>query len=206
MIDFTFAIITTYDDLTQLSEVIDSIRALNIPKYEIIVAGDQDFEDLEDTRFINMGEEKIYVTNKKNRMAQEAKYKNIVFIHDYYVFDKDWYNGYLAFGEEWDVCSNPQYLINDKRHFTDWVIWDHPELPRYTSIDYDDWTKTKYMYQSGGYMVVKKDFILKFPCKPDQRWGTAEDVEWSLRIRDTANWKCNKLSSVKHNKVHRDAR
>ena len=204
--NFTFGIVTIYDNLTQLSQVIDSIRDLKIENYEIIVVGDRDYESLEDTRFINMGIEREYVTNKKNKIAELAKFENLVIIHDYYVFDKDWYNGYLSFGNDWDVCSNPQYLINGKRHFTDWVIWDDPELPRYTSLDYDDWTKTKYMYQSGGYMLVKKDFLLKYPCKLNQKWGTAEDVEWSLRMRDHARWKCNKLSSVKHNKVHRDAR
>lgn len=204
--NFTFGIVTTYDDLTRLSQIIDSIRDLKIKKYEIIVTGDRDFEDLDDTRYVNMGDEKEFVTNKKNRIAQLANYDNLAIIHDYYVFDKEWYNGYLAFGDDWDVCSNPQYLINGKRHFTDWVIWDHPSLPRYHSMDYDDWSQTRYMYQSGGYMLIKKDFSLKYPHKDNMKWGTAEDVEWSLRMRDHAKWKCNKLSSVRHNKVHRDAR
>ena len=203
--NFTFGIITSYDNLKRLSEVIDSIRDLKISNYEILVMGNQDYEDLDDTQFINMGDEHQYVTNKKNRIAEMARYDNLVIIHDYYVFDKDWYEGYLKFGNDWDVCSNPQYLINGMRHFTDWVTWDHPSLSRWTSVDYDDWSDTKYMYQSGGYMVVKKDFLLKIPCRNNMLWGTAEDVEWSLRMRDKANWKCNKLSSVKHNKVHRDA-
>ena len=37
-------------------------------------------------------------------------------------------------------------------------------------------------------------------------WGNAEDVEWSLRMRENAVWKCNGKAIVKHNKVHRDAR
>ena len=204
--DFTFGIITDYSDLARLSEIIDSIRNQKIPNYEIIIAGQSDYEDLEDTRFINMGDESTYVTNKKNKIAELAKYNNIVLFHDYYIFDDQWYSGYLSFGDNWDVCSNPQYLINGKRHFTDWVTWDHPTLPRWTSVDYDDWSQTKYMYQSGGYMLIKKDFALKIPHKQNMEWGTAEDVEWSLRMRDHANWKCNKLSSVRHNKVHRDAR
>lgn len=204
--NFTFGICTGYDDYQRLSDVIDSIKNLNIPNYEIIVAGNDSFLPTEDTIYIDMGEESQYITNKKNRIAQLAKYDNIVLFHDYYLFDESWYKGYLEFGDDWDVCSNPQYLINGNRHFTDWVIWDHPEIPRYTSIDYDDWTKTNYMYQSGGYMLVKKNFLLQIPFEQNRPWATAEDVEWSLRMRLAANWKCNKLSVVRHNKVHRDAR
>ena len=204
--DFTFGIITSYDDLQRLSDVIDSIKNLKIPNYEILVMGNDDYLPTEDTTYVNMASEQQFVTNKKNKIAEMAKYQNLVLIHDYYVFDKDWYQGYLNFGDNWDVCSNPQYLINGNRHFTDWVTWDHPILPKWTSIDYDDWSQTRYMYQSGGYMLVKKDFLLKIPFEQNRLWGTAEDVEWSLRMRDSAIWKCNKLSVVRHNKVHRDAR
>jgi hypothetical protein len=61
------------------------------------------------------------------------------------------------------------------------------------------------MYQSGGYMIVKKDFMLKVPMNENMVWGTAEDVEWSLRMREKANWKCNGNAIVTHNKIHRDA-
>jgi hypothetical protein len=204
--NFTFGIITAYDDLQRLSDIIDSIRELKIPNYEILVMGNDTYLPTDDTTYVDMSSEHQYVTNKKNRIAEMAKYDNLVILHDYYLFDKDWYTGYETFGDEWDVCSNPQYLINGKRHFTDWVTWDHPDYPRWTSLDYDNWLETKYMYQSGGYMLVKKDFLLKYPCKQNMLWGTAEDVEWSLRMRDHADWKCNKLSKVQHNKVHRDAK
>jgi hypothetical protein len=204
--NFTFGIITSYDDLQRLSDVIDSIKNQNIPSYEILVMGNDDYLPTEDTTYVNMSSEQQFVTNKKNKIAEIAKYENLVLIHDYYLFDKDWYTGYLNFGDDWDVCSNPQYLINGKRHFTDWVTWDHPTHPQWTSLDYNDWSQTKYMYQSGGYMLVKKNFLLDIPFEQNRLWGTAEDVEWSLRMRDKANWKCNPYSTVKHNKVHRDAR
>ena len=161
-----------------------------------------------DTEYVYFNEEEKpkWVTRKKNILASNAKYENVVIFHDYFLFDLEWYNNFLVFGDDWDVCSNKQLLITGNRHFTDWVTWDHPTLPKWSSVDYDDWSQTKYMYQSGGYMLVKKDFLLNIPFEQNRLWGTAEDVEWSLRMRDTANWKCNKLSTVRHNKVHRDAR
>jgi len=205
--NFSFGITTDYSDLNRLNEIKESIRGLQIPNYEILIIGGQHPEDEDDTCHIFFDEaaKPNWVTRKKNTLAQAAKYDNVVIFHDYYVFDKDWYQNFLTFGEDWDVCSNAQRLITDKRHFTDWVCWDSPIFPRYTSLHYDDWSHTKYMYQSGGYMIVKKKFMEKCPMNEEMTWGTAEDVEWSLRMREIANWKCNGKSIVKHNKRHRDA-
>ena len=39
--DWSFCVTTGYDDLVKLQEVVDSIRNLNIPNYEILFIGDQ---------------------------------------------------------------------------------------------------------------------------------------------------------------------
>lgn len=204
---FTFAITTDNPNKEQLQEVYDSIENLNIPEYEILVIGPGEVSYTRNNfRFINFDEthKEKWITRKKNILCQEAKYENIVLMHDYYVFDKDWYNAYLKFGDDWDICSNPQLMINGKRHFTDWILWDYPILPRYTSIPYDEWTLTEYMYQSGGYMLVKKKLMLENPFNEDLIWGQADDVEWSIRVRGRNAWKCNPNAIVRHNKKHRD--
>jgi hypothetical protein len=205
--NFSFGITTDYSDQNRLNEIISSIRSLQIPNYEILIIGGQKPEDKQDVNhiFFDESQKSGWVTRKKNTLAQAAKYDNVVIFHDYYVFEKDWYKNFLEFGDDWDVCSNAQYLITGKRHFTDWVVWDSPIFPRYTALNYDDWSHTKYMYQSGGYFIVKKQFMEKCPLNEDMMWGSAEDVEWSLRMREIANWKCNGKSIVTHNKVHRDA-
>jgi hypothetical protein len=203
--NFTFGILTLYENTKQIEEVIESIDSLKIPNYEILLIGpknDQFENAIEFDETVKQG----WITRKKNVLVDSAKYDNVVVMHDYYTFDKDWYKNFLEFGDDWDVCSNAQLLINGKRHFTDWVIWDSPVFPRYSAIPYHDWSQTRCMYQSGGYMIVKKDFYKKFPMNEDMTWGSAEDVEWSLRMRTSANWKCNGKSIVKHNKVHRDAK
>lgn len=203
---FSFGIATDYSDTNRLDEIVQSIRNLKIPNYEILMIGNGERHNEIDVNYINFNDGNInWITKKKNILASESKYDNIVLFHDYYVFDSEWYSNFLKFGEDWDVCSNAQHLITGKRHFTDWVVWDSPIYPRYASLNYDDWAHTKYMYQSGGYMVVKKDFMLECPMNEHMPWGSAEDVEWSLRMREIANWKCNGRSIVKHNKVHRDA-
>jgi hypothetical protein len=206
--DFTFGILTKYDNETQLREVIDSIHALNIPNYQVLIIGEQKREGAEKERYIWF-EDSVkpgWITRKKNLLARAANYQNIVLMHDYFVFDKDWYNNFLEFGNNWDICSCSQYLINGKRHFTDWVTWDSPIFPRYTSLNYDDWSHVHYMYQSGGFTVAKTQLIIDNPFNEELGWGQSDDVEWSLRVRHRYKYVCNGKSIVRHNKAHRDAK
>lgn len=204
--NFTFGIVTDHKYPQRLEEIYTSIRALQIPNYEILVIGGPKRVDGNNVRYVEFYEfqKPMWVTRKKNLLDQEAQYDNIVVMHDYYVFHPEWYKMFLEFGEDWEVCSNAQLLIDGQRHATDWVTWDSPIHPRYYSLPYDDWSHTKYMYQSGGYMLVKKGVLKRFPMNETKGWGTGEDVEWSLAMRDHVLWKCNGNSIVKHNKVHRD--
>lgn len=202
--NLTFGIMTTYDNIPRLTEVVNSIRSLNIPHAEILIAGSygscHNFTGL-DCRHLLTDK---WLPTKKNLVAKMAHYETLCLVHDYYVFDPQWYNSYKEFGDQWDVCSNPQFLLNGKRHFTDWVLWDHPTLPRYHSLEYTNWSQTKYQYISGGYFLVNRDFLRANPINEAMPPGSPEDVEWSLRIRDTACIRCNPGAIVRHNKAHRD--
>lgn len=205
---FSFAILTKYENEKQLKEVIDSIHNLSIPEYEILTIGGKEKKDKKNERYIFFDETQKdgWVTKKKNILANESKHQNMVLMHDYFVFDKDWYKNFLEFGNDWDICSCQQLLINDKRHFTDWVVWDSPFLPRYTSLRHDDWSHVWYMYQSGGFTIAKTQLIRDNPFNEELLWGQADDVEWSLRVRRKYKYVCNGNSIVKHNKSHRDAK
>jgi hypothetical protein len=207
--NFSFCITTDYSDISRLNEVMESIHALNIPFYEINVIGGKDsYNDGYYVSYIyfNEHEKSGWITRKKNILAKYSKYDNLVYLHDYYVFDPDWYKSFKEFGDEWDICSNQQLLINGKRHFTDWVTWDDPVFPRYTALPYDDWSRTQHMYVSGGYFLVKKHVAMNNPFNEELTHGQAEDVEWSLRVRNKYIMKCNGDAIVKHNKWHRDAK
>lgn len=206
--NFSFCITTDYKNINQLNEVIESIHNLNIPNYEINVIGGKDSYEDKYVSYIyfNENEKPGWVTRKKNILAKYSKYDNLVFLHDYYLFDSEWYKSYLYFDKDWDICSNQQLLITGKRHFTDWVVWDDPLFPRYTCLPYDEWSRTQYMYMSGGYFLVKKQVVIDNPFNEDLMHGDAEDVEWSLRVRNRYVMKCNGNAIVRHNKWHRDAK
>lgn len=204
--NFSFGICTEYDDLPRLYDIIHSIEELDIPNCEILLVGgntnrpDISSEKLPILQFEHSG----WITEKKNFIAAASLYENLVVFHDYFKFDPLWFRAYLKFGYEWDICSNPQYLIDGNRHATDWIMWDHPDYPKYHSFDYKDWTKTKYQYISGGYFLVKRSFLEANPFNETLTPGDPEDVEWSLRVRGKAKIVCNPNAIVRHNKIHRD--
>jgi hypothetical protein len=209
-IQWTFGIITGYQDTERLKSTIENIVSLDIPEFEIlIVGGDRNdfFVDFPQVKFIDFDESQkpLWITKKKNIIANLAIYENMVIMHDYHVFEKNWYVNFKSFGTDWDICSCPQYLINGGRNPMDWSLWDKPGHGRAWSLDYDDWSQTQYMYISGGFFIVKKHVMLEEPLDESLGWNEGEDVEWSLRIRNKYIMKCNKNSIVRHNKWHRHA-
>jgi GT2 family glycosyltransferase len=207
---YTFGITTDYKNKDQLFEVFKSIEELNIPEYEILVVGGEKPNDTDNIKYIQFDETRKpgWTTRKKNIIAQSAQYENVVVMHDYYVFDKDWHKNMVKFSENinWDICSCQQQLITGKRHFTDWVVWDDPIFPQYSALPYDEWTRVPFMYISGGFVQAKKQVLIDNPFNEQLVHGQAEDVEWSLRVRNKYRIVCNGGSIVKHNKWHRDAK
>lgn len=202
-LNFTFGIVTSNKICVFMPHILNSIRSLNgleKENYEIIVVGgpsnyngDNGFKHIpfDDTPRIAL---------KKNLITESSSKENIVFLHDYFVFDSDWYNGFLEFGDHWDICMN--MLINtDGRRFRDWLSWDDPKnqtingkVGLLAPYSYD---KFQYMYISGAYWVAKTELMKKEPINKWFHWGECEDLEWSKRVlRKGYKYKMNTLSVV----------
>ena len=218
---FTFGIITSNENQTHeyngknyITEIINSIRANNIPNncYEIIIVGGdnkyQHFHDVHHIEFDDITKPK-WITKKKNLITKYAKYDNIVYSHDHVKYDKNWYNGFLKFGDDWDICMCIIQSLDGSR-FRDWLTWDDPDINfpggGYPSTSKNnghrvmlpsyDYSKFQYMMISGSWWVAKKNLMLKEPLNENLRWGDGEDVEWSFQIREKYDYKMNIHSIV----------
>lgn len=144
---------------------------------------------------------------KKNMIARQALYENLVLLHDYYKLEPDWLTFFTAYDHmhsEWDVMCGPITTAEGKRS-ADWLlnpnaidaaIKVYPELsdilmkaaphengPRYVSgLPYGVSDLHDLQYVSGGYIVCKRDLLLRVPMNETMQPGSAEDVEWSERI------------------------
>ena len=218
---FTFGIITSNENQTHeyngknyMFEIIESIKMNNIPSdcYEIIVVGGNNiYKDFNNVKYIEFDDitKPGWITKKKNIITENAKYGNIVYSHDYIKYDKDWYNGFLKFGNDWDICMCVHQAIEGHR-FRDWCTWDDPDInfpgggyPSTTKnpghrlmLPPYEYNKPEYMAISGFWWVAKKVLMLKEPLDEKLVWGDGEDIEWSFQVREKYNYKMNVHSIV----------
>jgi hypothetical protein len=151
---FTFGIITSGNSDDNLNAVIDSIEQQNIPEYQILIVGNSNVSRT--NTFIIPFNESIcsgWITRKKNIITMSSAYNNVVYTHDYVVFEPGWYEGFLQFGDDFKICMN-KFVNPDYSRFRDWVIWPHNNnfmdlivLPnRECLIPYDMTHLSKYQY------------------------------------------------------------
>jgi len=204
---FTFGIITDGNSDNNLNLVIDSIEKQYISTldYEIIVIGNSKV-DRKNTLVMPFDDsiKSKWITRKKNLITKNAKYENIVYMHDYIALEDNWYEGYLSFGEEFKVCTN--VLLNaDNTRWRDWVIWPHNlnemddivNPSRECIFSYDITHLSKYQYISGSYWIAKKHVMIEFPLDEKLSWGGGEDVSWSKEVREKYDFSININSTCK---------
>lgn len=204
------------DQQDRLSAMIFSIQQQNIPQYEIVIVGDYKTSEPY-CKCIDFDEsvKPAWITRKKNIITQEAKYENIIYLHDYIILDKNWYNGWLSFGfNNWDIGMN--IIVNkDETRFRDWIVfrfdgnvgpngvWNNnlPKMPECLVSPYlpsYDYTSTKNMYISGSYWIAKRDVMLAEPFDEDFVWGQPEDIEWSFgRVLQKYKYVMNTQAAVR---------
>ena len=217
---FTFGIITSSGSNQWVPKMIDSIVKLNIPEYEILIVGESCIPNPEvnanplPIKYIEFDEsvKDKWITRKKNLITENAKYDNIVYTHDYHIFDDNWYQGFLKFGDDFKVCSNI-ILNDDGSRYRDWMWWDWPGA-KYSHNDqisipnsehllpYTETRCSRWMYINGSYWVAKKHVMQEFQLNEDLVHGAMEDIEWYKRVSSKYKFSINTNSSIKMLKHH----
>ncbi len=211
---FTFGIITAgYNQY--LHKCVQSIKAQT--EGEIIIIGLDKSHSFGRVRCFDSGPEQpgqpFEICRKKNIITAEAQFDNIVFTHDYIEFQGGWIAGWKKFSEtcEWDIGMNVIYLQDGETRFRDWCVWADPRYGE-TWVQREPWCKqglvhhgksclvpytyghTDRMYINGSYWLAKKHVMESEPLNPQLRWGEAEDVEWSMRVRSKFKYRMNTQS------------
>jgi len=197
---FTFGIVTN-KNMVFVDRVISSILGMDIPedRFEIITIGGMTNYTHKNITSYPFEESDLggWITKKKNLITSYAKFDNIVYLHDYLVFDKDWYKSFLKFGDKFDICMS-KIITEDGLRYRDWTFYsglvkglpipDDVKSIMFASgnwyIPYSVSNKNlkKYMYINGAYWIAKKQVMQEFPLNESLFWGQGEDVEWSKRV------------------------
>jgi len=206
---FTIGIITSPEQdgrlPVRLNRIFESIADQeSYDDTEVIIVGGRETKNIGAYKFISFDEsiKQKWITRKKNIITQNAKYDNIVYMHDYVILMPGWYKGFESFGDKFDICVTP--ILNlDGTRFRDWTLWPHDVEHilgmgnRKCLLPYDVDCFTKYMYISGAYWIAKKSVMEKFPLDETLSWGEGEDVKWSKQVRQHYKFIMNKESPVK---------
>lgn len=212
LMKITFGIVTAPDSSgnlpNSLHRVFESIAAdESYDDVEILVVGGKENKTVGDYRFISFDESikpRGWITRKKNIITAEAKYDNIVYMHDYVSLMPGWFKGMEEFGENWDVCMT-RILNADGTRFRDWTLWgdDLVEKGVFSHkhsnylLPYNVGHLSKCMYISGAYWIAKRHVMERFPLDGALTWGESEDVKWSMQVRKYYKFTMNELSAVK---------
>ena len=195
---FTFGIVTGGGQTAYINSIIDSIEKEEIPEYEIIIIGS--FVTPRDRTTVYDFPENIapmWITKKKNIIAEVAKYETLVLLHDYIKLEEGWYKGFLRFQSEtpdWDVVMCKMKESNGNRSL-DWIGLPNDTFYGNVLLPYE-YCNPKGMYVPGNFFVVKRDFLRKNPLDERRVWSEGEDIEWSKRIfggADNSEWLRNIL-------------
>lgn len=168
----SFCIITAGKRPELLNLVIKSIRAQNIPKYEIIIAGNHQKTD----GIVYVPAKKAATESRRGELRNvamaRAQYQNIMFLDDDCFLNPDWYAKLKEYGSKWDILT-PQFRVCDGSRF-----WDNATIngPRGQIVldpdDYDD-----HVYATSGAMLIKDYVAKKAKWRDDLTYF--EDVEFS---------------------------
>lgn len=190
---WSFGIITNGKNSQQVTNAIESIRKLEIPCFEVIICGEYEVsKNIDNVNVIddvkNHDDIRAPITQKKNKIAVNAKYNNLIIMHDRYLFPSDWYFKMKKYGNYFELLSMPNIGPNDGR-ISDWNVFStHPSrpnrfdliLPKYTS-----WSP--WWYVQGGILIVKRNMFLELKLDERLHWGELEDVQFS-QIASLKGW------------------
>jgi hypothetical protein len=187
--NLSIGIVTNGDNQEKLTRLIESIielKSTSMLEIETVVAGPDDYALPSQIapyvdKYISISEPEqlpAMITVKKNSIAQQCRFENILLCHDRFVFNDSLTATLIDFGGDFDVCALEASDTNGNR------------IPSWSSFN-NDWQNgveleaesfDENVFLQGSLFLVKKSILLRFPLNPLLYWGYGEDVEWSRRL------------------------
>jgi Glycosyltransferases, probably involved in cell wall biogenesis len=182
---YSFCIITDKREPTKLEREIESIKALNIPEYEINI-------EVDDTPPYGR------TGALRNRVCRRASFDHIVMADDDLVFHSDFFEGLKQFGEGYDVMVC-KILNPDGSRFYDWkILIDEKNY----LLDYD---KTDPNLALSSTLLILKQWVFE-RVQMDDNLGyyEGEDTDYGQRLKNAGMNIClNPYCSVTHEAPYR---
>lgn len=184
---YSFCIITDKREPAKLEREILSIKALNIPVYEINI----EFDDT--PPYGRTGA-------LRNRVCRRANFDHIIMLDDDLIFHPDFYEGLKKFGEDYDVMIC-RILNPDGSRFYDWKAM--VDGKNYL-LDYDQFSPN--LSLSSGILVMKAWVFEQVQMDETLGYYEGEDVDYSERLKKAGvRIKMNTYCAVTHDAPYKQA-
>jgi glycosyltransferase involved in cell wall biosynthesis/tetratricopeptide (TPR) repeat protein len=177
---YSFCIITNGKRPAKLLRQIESIRALRLPHFEILVGGE--VGDAPDgVRKIDLAADAQNgrLGKMRNALARKARFDHLIISDDDMIFDPNFANGLKRFGEGYEAMGvrieNP-----DSTRFWDWAATGGTKGATILPL----WESDPDVYLTGGFCVLKADLLSRVAWDEVRGFYEGEDVDFSTRLRN----------------------
>ncbi len=176
---YSFCIITGGSRPEKLARQIESIRALGLEHFEILVGGEisqvpEGIRTLDLAPLARAGR----LGKMRNALGRLAEFDHLVVSDDDIVFDPGFAEGLRRFGEGYDLLA-VRILNADRSRFWDWASTGGFKGP--VLLDY--WDADPNVYVTGGICVLKTAVLDQVAWDEVRGFYQAEDVDFSARIK-----------------------
>lgn len=177
---WSFLIITNGKRPRKLAREIESIRALKIPQFEILVGGEPPSHlpegvgtvlAVDAARNGRLGE-------MRNALTSAARYDHLVVVDDDFLFHSDFYIGLQRYGDDWEALS-VRILNPDGSRFWDWATHGGPR--GHVLLDYNE--SDDHGYITGGLILLKAEVADRVKWDDGRGFYQGEDLDFSARLR-----------------------
>lgn len=205
--NWSVAVMSGGNNDSRLQRIIDSIISNQIVESELLIVGPKPGIPLPEwVRHIPFSEDPVDcrfpICAKKNLAAREARFENLLIIHDRIYLHPEWYAAMKGFRTDWQALSFPCAPHGTEGiRMADWTIAssssyqaiDAARLSQYhlsypfnfrdfahRNISYDDCSPLPVL--NGACFAVRRSMFLEHPLPEWLHWAEIEDGHWSMQI------------------------
>lgn len=191
---YLFGIITDGKRLPHLLRQIDSIKALNVPDYEIVVAGNTTILPPEVRPIPMHGHaERGQLGAMRNALCRSSDADIFIITDDDMLFHPGFIEE-LEKVEDWEVLCTRMLNPDGTRNW-DWCTKGGPR--GHCLIEY--WETDPFIYVSGGRMVMKAEVFDKVQWDEARGFYQEEDIDFSKKLKEAGiSIKMNKKMTITH--------
>ena len=181
---WTVGIVTNGKRPTWVRELVESVKRQNIPEYEILIVGshvDINSDNVKFFPFTVRDNGKGWITRKKNMIIENAKYENLLILHDRMILGDGWFAGMERWGNCFEALAVPQVVQATGERFGDWHCTVNFRREKRDSLgviggkmDYRDWDRDIPSYAA--VTIAKRRLLEAVRFDETLYWGEYDDL------------------------------